>query len=478
MSKTRLSRRDFLRLTAVSTAGAVLAGCAKATEVAPAAEGEPASAAQPAEAVKLQIMWRTNVDEEKMLTEWIPIVKDKLGIELETIVVPWDEFEPKLMTMYASDIAPDIYGTGGTNPYVERWVRGMVLELDNYVLQEPASFTEDLFPIALNAYKKKGKIVAMTFGVLAAGTWINATRFDEAGVEYPPIDWTDEKAWTYEDFVATAKKLTLDTDGDGKIDRFGGNWGHAGVWYNTRLWGKDLVAKEDYESGILRKIMASEDPSVKDAMIQSAQARADIVWKDKVSPDPETSQSLSQMGSLLKTGAIAMDLAGGWAVWGDMPEDFKFRGAINFKGGANGSGTRCHNTWAEPLQIWSKTKYPEEAWKFVKFAVADPQGIEVELRHRNLIPAARSSFDAFIKGQEGRLDMTEDEQRKFYMGAIEQANSTVPDHILVGWAKVRDVFNSQMEPVWLNEKSAAEAVETLLPMAQAAIDANLKELGL
>ncbi len=29
----------------------------------------------------------------------------------------------------------------------------------------------------------------MTFGVLAAGTWINATRFDEAGVEYPSHDW-------------------------------------------------------------------------------------------------------------------------------------------------------------------------------------------------------------------------------------------------------------------------------------------------
>ncbi len=157
MSKTRLSRRDFLRLTAVGTAGVVLAGCAKATEVAPAAEEKPVEeAAKPAEAVKLSIMWRTNPDEEKMLTEMIPVFKEKSGIDLETIVVPWDEYEPKLMTMYASDIAPDIYGTGGTNPYIERWVRGMVLELDNYVLGEPASFTEDLFPVALNAYKKKG----------------------------------------------------------------------------------------------------------------------------------------------------------------------------------------------------------------------------------------------------------------------------------------------------------------------------------
>lgn len=213
-------------------------------------------------------------------------------------------------------------------------------------------------------------------------------------------------------------------------------------------------------------------------MIASAQARADLVWKDKVSPDPETSQSLSQMGSLLKTGAIAMTMEGGWAVWGDLPKEFKFRGAVNFKGGVNGSGTRCNNTWAEPLQICSKTKNPDAAWKFVRWVAADPISIEVHGKHRNTIPAAKSSFDTFINGVKDRLAMTVDEQKKFYMGCIEQANSTVPDHILVGWAKVRDVFNSNMEPVWLKEKSAAEAVETLLPLAQAAIDANLKELNI
>ncbi len=278
--------------------------------------------------------------------------------------------------------------------------------------------------------------------------------------------------------IATAKKLTIDTEKDGKIDKFGLVWGHSGPWYNTRLWGKDLVSKEDYESGVLHQILASTDSSVKEAMIASLQARANTVWVDKVSPSPETQQSLSQMGPMLKTGAIAMELTGGWAVWGDLPKEFKFRAAINPKGGANGSGTRCNNTWAEPLEICSKTKHADEAWKFVKFIVADKDAIDINLAHRNLMPAAKSAFGTFIKAQGTHLAMSEDEQKTFYMGAIEQANSTVPDHILVGWAKVRDVFNSQLDPVWLNEKTAAQAVEELLPLAQAAIDANLKELNI
>lgn len=485
MSKTKLSRRDFLRLSAVGTAGAVLAGCAKATE-APAPQQEPAkaeptkapAAAAAGETKKVNIMWRVNPDEEKMLNELIPLTKEKLGFDLVTSVVPWDEFEPKLMTMYASGMAPDIYGTGGTNPYIERWVRGMVLELDNYILQEPASSTADLWPVALNAYKKKGKTVAMTFGVLAAGVWINATRFDEANVPYPSIDWTDPKAFTVEDMVAMAKKMTVDSNGDGKIDKYGLNWGHAGPWYNTRLWGKDLVSKEDYESGILHSLTASKDSAVKDAMVASMQRRADTVWVDKVGPNPDTANSLNQIGPMLKTGAIAMELTGGWDVWGDLPKEMKFRAAINPIGGENGSGTRCKNIWAEPLEINSKSKNPDEAWKFVRMMTVDKDAIKINLAHRNLTPAAKSSFDAFIQAQANHLAMSVEDQTKFYKGAIEQANTTVPDHILVGWAKVRDVLNSEFQPVGLGEKKAAEVVDGILQKVQAAIDANLKELNL
>lgn len=482
MSKTKLSRRDFLRLSALGTAGAALASCAKATE-APKQEpanAEPTVAEKPAagESKKINIMWRVNPDEEKMLNETIPLVKEKLGFDLISTVVPWDEFEPKLMTMYASGMAPDIYGTGGTNPYIERWVRGMVLELDNYIMQEPASFTSDLWPVALNAYKKKGKTVAMTFGVLAAGVWVNATRFDEAKLEYPPIDWKNETAWTVEDMISTAKKLTLDSNGDGKTDKYGLSWSHGGPWYNTRLWGKDLVSKEDYESGVLHGLTASKDSSVKEALIAAMQRRADTVWVDKVAPNPDTANSLNQIGPMLKTGAIAMELTGGWAVWGDLPKEMKFRAAINPKGGANGSGTRCKNTWAEPLEICSQTKYPDDAWKFVRLMTADKDAIKIQLAHRNLTPATRSSFDAFIQAQANHLAMSVDEQKTFYQGAIEQAETTVPDHILVGWAKVRDVLNSEFEPVSLGEKKAAEVVDSILEKAQTAIDANLKELNI
>ena len=495
-SKIRpLSRREMLKVMGAMTAGTALAACApqatpapapapteapKPTEAAAAPTEAPAAPietpAAPA-AVKLTMLWRTDPNEVPMVVDLQKLFAEKNpGLTMETTHVPWDEFEPKLMTQYAAGAAPDVYGTGGTNPYIERWVRGMVLELNDFVDAEGAAFTDDLYPVAVNAYRKEGKLAAFTFCVLASGVWLNATRFDEAGVPYPSIDWTDEKAFTWDDMIAAAKQLTVESGG--RTEKFGLQCGHATPWYYTRLWGQDLVSQEDYDSGVLHK-WQTDKPEVLEALIAGIQARADTMWKDNVAPSPDTANSLTQMGPMLKTGAIAMEFTGGWAIWGDMPKEFKFRAAVNPKGGVGGSGTRARNVWAEPLQICSQTKLPNEAWKFVRFMVADPDCIKVQLKYRSVTPVSRGSFDAFIeKNQERLAAMTVDEQKSFYKGAIEQANTTVPDHILVGWAKVRDVFGSSLEPVWLNEQTAEEAVTAMLPKVQEAIDANLKELGL
>jgi multiple sugar transport system substrate-binding protein len=490
MNRKRLGRREFLRLSTLATAGAALAACAPAATEAPSEPVEPAEEA-PAEAtsppepaapegeqVNVQIMWRTNPDENPMIDKLIVAFQEKYpNITWEAIYVPWDEYEPKLMTLYAAGTAPDVYGTGGTNPYIERWVRGMVLELNPFIDAEGAAFKDDLYPVGLNSYTKQGKTVALTFAVLAAGTWVNATRFDEAGVDYPPIDWSEAGAWTWNDMIETAKKLTLDSDDDGKVDRYGLNTGHWSPWTYTRLWGQDLVSQEDYDSGILHGWQTNK-PEVYEALVEGLQARADAMYEHEVTPSPDTAQSLGQMGPMLKTGAIAMDFTGGWAVWGDLPEEFDFRAAINPTGGANGEGTRVKNTWCEPLQICSQTEHPDEAWQFVSFMTGDEAALNIQMQARNMIPCARSAFDKYIEGDKDRLAMPIEDQRLFYKGAIEQAETTVPCHILVGWAAVRDIFASEQEPIWLGEKTAKEAVDEMLPKIQAAVDENLKALDL
>ena len=45
--------------------------------------------------------------------------------------------------------------------------------------------------------------------------YYNKNLFDAAGIAYPTADWT------WDDFTEDAKALTLDTNGDGKMDQWG-----------------------------------------------------------------------------------------------------------------------------------------------------------------------------------------------------------------------------------------------------------------
>lgn len=486
MEKGKMNRRQFLRMSAGLGGVALLAACApKPTEPAKPAEATqaPAEATQapeattaPAEAVKIQIMWRTESTEQPMLEGMIADYKKKQSnVTMELITVPWAEYEPKLMSMYAGGIPPDIYGTGGTNPYVERSFRGMVLVLDPYVEKEGEDFKKDLWPVGLKSYTIGGKLIAMTFALLGPGVFYNATMFDEKGVKYPPTDW--KVKWPWEEMLDTAKQLTLDKDGDGKIDQYGLNCGHASVWYYTRLWGQDVVGKDDYASGLLHK-WQTDAKEVYDAAVAGVQARADTLLVQNIGPSPATAQALGQIGPLLKTGAVAMEFTGGWALWGDLPEKYKYRCGINPTGGVNGSGTNCRNCWCEPLQICSKTKYPDQSWGFVKYMTVDEDSLTIQLTHRNLLPAKRSLTDLYFQKYASRVAMTPEEQRAFFVGGLENAETTVPDHILVGWAAARDIMNAELDPVWQGTKTAKEAIDSMVPKINQKAIENLQQLGL
>jgi multiple sugar transport system substrate-binding protein len=476
-----MNRRDFLRLSVGAAAGSLLVACApkateKAAEEPTKAPEQPVEEPAEAEEAKISILWRTSSSENPMIDALVELYKQKQpSATVEAVYVPWDEFEPKLMTMYAGNIAPDIYGTGGTNPWVERVYRGMVKELDPYMDQDPA-LKEDLHPVGVQSYTIAGKMIAMPLCLCPAAVSINATRFDEAGLEYPPVDWSST-AWTWDEVIDTAKKMTLDKDGDGKIDQYGFNPGHASPWYYTRLWGEDLVSDDDYASGILHK-WQTDKPEVYEAAVAGLQARADAIYKDEVTPSPETASALGQIGDVLKTGAVAMNFTGGWALWGDLPEEFEFRYAINPLGGANGSGTRVENTWVDPVQISSQSQNPDAAWAFTKFLVADTDALQIQIKARSVIPAAKSAFDAYLAEYSSRLAMTEQEQRTFFTGCLDQAKTTVPCHILVGWAAIRDIFNAELELVWLGERTAKDAMDAMIPKVNTKLEENLKELNL
>lgn len=490
MERKILNRRDFLRLTATAATGALLAACQpqpaeqKATQEVPT-EATQEGPAEAGETIELELMWRTDPGEAPAVEQVIALwAQNRSDIVVKMVLAPWDEFEPKLMSLHAGGIAPDVIGLGGTNPYAERFVRGMVLAMEPY-LDVDDDLAADLYPVATETVTIEGHLYLMPATICGNGTYYNASLFDEAGLDYPPVEWKGT-GWTWDDVIEVAKSLTIDKNGDGKIDQYGFMPAHASPWFYTRLWGQDLVSEEDYASGILHK-WQTDIPEVYDACVAGLQARADAIYVHQVTPSPETTAALQEMGSLLKTGAVAMSFEGAWAIMPPLPEQFKFgAGPCPMGTPAKGTGTRGKQQQIDGFEISVQTDHPDAGWEFIKFFVADVEAIRTRLKGFVYLPSVRSGLTAWLdEYSKGLTAMSRDGLEQTLLESLEVAAEEQPfrgtgcacGH-LVGWTAARDVFGAELEPVWAGQKSVKEAVDTMLPLVNDAIQKHLEGLDL
>ncbi len=474
-----LSRREFLRLVGIGATGAVLAACQpKATpEPKPAAASQPtakapeATTVAPKEAVTIRFMWRLNKDENAFVDAAIAEFKNvRPEITVEPLYIDSGQFD----VMYAAGDAPDALGTG-PNAHVEQFLKKQIISLEDYLSVTPG-LADDLYPVGRKSFTWEGKLYCLPQVLYYGGTFVNKTLFEEAGIPVPPVDWKSDK-WTWTDVLETAAKLTKDKDGDGKIDQYGVNFGHWSPWAHTRYWGQELIPAEDYNKGVMHKLRLDETP-VYEACVSGLQARADAMNVQKVMPTPAMSTSLNELGPMLKTGSVAMDIGGGWIVRGALPDKFKFAAAVTPKGN-DGKGTRCAMVWADPFKIVNTSKHPDQAWAWIHWLAADPKGgVPMQTKMLGLTPAIMSAFPDFIKTMEGRLDMTSADLEAFVKGGIETAVSDTPGHMLAGWEATTAIEKSELDPCWKGERTAKEAVAAFDPLVKEQIQKTLQALNL
>ncbi len=73
----------------------------------------------------------------------------------------------------------------------------------------------DFYAEALSPFRWNGELMCIPQNLSSLVVYYDKALFDAAGVPYPADDWT------WDDFLATAKALTLDSDGDGTLDQHG-----------------------------------------------------------------------------------------------------------------------------------------------------------------------------------------------------------------------------------------------------------------
>ncbi len=209
------------------------------------------------------------------------------SLKIKIIYTP-SRYEEKVHTLIASGEPPDLMRLN--DDYVQDYtVRGTLLPLDEFIKKARLD-TEGFIPAFWSWPKVNGKHMSWVKGLTAEVVWVNADAFQKSGIPLPPKD-----RWTFDDFVATAKKMTTTTGAD--TTRYGGAISHT-FPSNEVTWAYNNGGNVYSDDG--RKFVLSEPKGA-----ESVQWVADLTLKHHVQP-PFSMWGQFNQTDLFASGKLAM----------------------------------------------------------------------------------------------------------------------------------------------------------------------------
>lgn len=451
-----MNRRAFLKAAAGVAVG--LGGLAACAQPAPAPQpAQPAATAAPAAAtaapkaappsageIKLAFICDTiNQGHTKVRDGWAQKFKEKFpNVTVEHTTVPQD-YNTKIQTLFAAGTPPDAYRyLQEVVPIVTVVAKNMHLRLDDFVKKDNYDLS-DFRKDAVALYQWEGGLYALPRDYGNQNLFLNLDIFAKAGIEPPPVDWT-EKSFTFEKFLEIAQKLTIRKDN--KTEQWGflvnRGWRPWASWvYNN---GGTVVKRDD--KGVATAIALDEPVAV-----EALQFLQDLMYKYQVAPRPDIE---SEMGGfeLFASGKVAMMINNPSAVNQYRTiQAFKWDIATLPIGKASKRGTGGGGTgWASG----AGTKYPQMAWEFLKF-ISSPEAEIDEVS----VGATTPSRVSVVMGDKF-LDPTK--PPKNAKGFAQAQEYVVRDPVHVRWPEVfQRIVNPNMDQLWSNAKPAAEVVKVI-----------------
>lgn len=320
-------------------------------------KSSPGSSAAPAEKVKITYALWGGEDEAKSNQKILDVFNSSQDhIEVTAMPIPWETYMEKLNAMATAGELPDTAIMSEAS--VIQWAeQNMLLDVSNmYGPNDPT-------PLKSVTFTYGGKPVAYSAANEILMLYYNKDMFDKAKVAYPPV--SADKAWTWDEFVEVAKKLTLDANGKTPNDP-GFNKDNIvqyGCMVENLTWQLEVWCLSN-GSGFYSKDGKSvtiTDP----AAIEAIQRVADLYLVHHVAP---LSTGLTDDGvpRSVIAGTVAMTTNGAWNI-GTCLSSARDEGLKYGVGVLPYMKEKVTISTGGPNVIFSTTKHPEEALEFLRW---------------------------------------------------------------------------------------------------------------
>jgi multiple sugar transport system substrate-binding protein len=378
-------------------------------------------------------------------------------IDVQPVHIPYEEYLAQVTTLTQQGKAPDVGYFSSLQAPV--WAQeGKLLDLTELVETDP------LLASALpetRYYYGDGRIAGLNTAVEATLLFYNKDVFDRAGVPYPPTD--PAQAWTWEQFVDAAKRITTDAQGkhpgDPGFDPF-----------TIATYG--AAFDKTYEGWTFYPFIFSNGGEVVDEAgtqlllnspesVEAMQALADLMWVDHVAPTPAQDAYLPGYVTMLETGNLGMHISGQWSLLDYASVDgLRFGVAVlpKFK-------TPATVVLGSPTVIFADTPHREAAVRFYKFH-NNPEA--VDLFARGLWMPLQREYYTDPNKMKLWLDNPAHPQEMWpvFTDYVANYSHPMPSYYLRNYAAVLDTaIRPALEKLWNNRVSAAEAMRQAVQAA-------------
>ncbi|MDR1047182.1 MAG: extracellular solute-binding protein, partial [Treponema sp.] len=248
-------------------------------------------------------------DAERAMGEAIVAEFEKANpnLRVEQNYVAYNDYHSKINTLMASGVPADVFQL---NEFlIKEWGSKDVIQ-DQRPYYLAAGINPEEFSLSSGTFSTGQKLWAISYGVTTIALFYNKNMLRDAGITPPPEDVT--KPWTWEQYVAAAKKLTRDANGRTPND--------AGFNYDNLIqYGTVMPTSWIYVLPLLYTGNSSVANSAGTALeitspagIRIVQSIANLALVDKVAPTVAmtNTNAFSSLPTMLMNGQLGMFIGG------------------------------------------------------------------------------------------------------------------------------------------------------------------------
>ncbi|NHN32174.1 ABC transporter substrate-binding protein [Paenibacillus agricola] len=308
--------------------------------------------------VTLKFTFWGSTYEKKAMDNAVKTFQEKHNnIKIDAQHIPAD-YDTKLTAMVAGNEAPDLGYVRDLMalPWAEEGKLYNILEF----IDKDSTLKKDEFLDHAFIDWAPGKSFGMFTAKEAYGLFYNKDMLKAAGVADLPTK--AEQAFSWDQFVEVARKLTIDHNGKNaldpafdktKIKQYGISFDPTYTGYMQMVFsaGGDYISEDGKSFGL-----------TKPESIDAIQKMADLIHKYHVAPSPVEAKSIPAGAASLQSKQVAILLTGQWVLLDLAQSGMNFGIGILPKIKMNATATSTGT-----MSIFKSTKHPEEAYTFWKY---------------------------------------------------------------------------------------------------------------